>query len=150
MARRVAQHRIFDLAATLLIISVVTTLRSSLLPHSDEAIANVATPLGEWLMFAEERIPILSVIIWGLSLIVAGLNVGRYGVRLSLYPAYTLMAIPTAICAANSAAQNPVWRRGYTGSKRNLRKNIKFILKMSELLRLNSHYIIEEVFRNVC
>ena len=94
MARRVAQHRIFDLAATLLIISVVTTLRSSLLPHSDEAITNVATPLGEWLMFAEERIPILSVIIWGLSLIVAGLNIGRYGVRLSLYPAYTLMAIP--------------------------------------------------------
>ncbi|MBR2008156.1 MAG: hypothetical protein IKA01_09320 [Alistipes sp.] len=94
MARRVAQHRIFDLAATLLLIAVVTTLRSSLLPHSDEAIANVATPLGQWLQFTEDRIPILSVIIWALSLVIAGLNVGRYGIRLSLYPAYTLMAIP--------------------------------------------------------
>lgn len=92
--RRVVQHRIFDLAATLLIIAVVTALRSSLLPHSDEAIANVATPLGEWLQFAEERLPVLSVIIWALSLVVASLNAGRYGIRLSLYPAYTLMAIP--------------------------------------------------------
>lgn len=94
MARRVVQHRIFDLAATLLLIAVVTTLRSSLMPQSDEVIANVATPLGTWLQFAQERIPVLSVIIWALALVVAGLNAGRYGVRLSLYPAYTLMAIP--------------------------------------------------------
>lgn len=94
MARRVAQHRIFDLAATLLVIAVVTTLRSLLLPHSDEAVANISTPLGEWLLFAEERIPTLSAIIWALALVVAGLNAGRYGIRHSLYPAYTLMGIP--------------------------------------------------------
>ena len=94
MARRVAQHRIFDLAVTLLLIAVVTTLRSSLLPHSHEEIANVVTPIGQWLQMAGEKAHLITVVVWALALVAAGLSAGRTGVRLSLYPAYTLMAIP--------------------------------------------------------
>lgn len=93
MARRVSQHRIFDLTVTLIIIAVVCTLRSSMFPAGDEAIANVTTPIGALLQTMQHKVPFLSAVIWCLSLIVAALSAGRYGVRLSLYPAYTLMGI---------------------------------------------------------
>ena len=94
MARRkVSQHRIFDLTATLIVIAVIFTLRSSFFPAGDETIPNVSTPIGHLLQTVQQRVPILSAVIWALSIIVAGLNAGRYGVRLSLYPAYTLMGI---------------------------------------------------------
>lgn len=93
MAKKVSQHRIFDLTATLIIIAVIFTLRSYLFSAGDEAIPNVSTPLGHLLQIVQRQVPILSAVIWALSIIVAGLNAGRYGVRLSLYPAYTLMGI---------------------------------------------------------
>lgn len=93
MARKVSQHRIFDLTATLIVIAVVFSLRSYLFPVGDEAIPNVTTPLGHLLQTVQQQVPILAAVIWALSIIVAGLNAGRYGVRLSLYPAYTLMGI---------------------------------------------------------
>lgn len=91
--RRVSQHRIFDLTATLVVIAVITTLRSAFFPAGDEAIPNITTPIGHLLQTVQGKTPVLSAIIWALAVIVAGLNAGRYGVRLSLYPAYTLMGI---------------------------------------------------------
>ncbi|MBE6221330.1 MAG: hypothetical protein E7127_06820 [Rikenellaceae bacterium] len=93
MAKRVSQHRIFDLTVTLIVIAILCTLRSALLPVGDEAIPNVSTPIGHLLQTVQQQVPFLAAIIWALSIIVAGLNAGRYGVRLSLYPAYTLMGI---------------------------------------------------------
>ncbi len=95
MARKkVPQHRILDLAATLFLIVVVTTLRSYLLPAGDEAIPNTPTPLGSLLQGVQQSLPLLSAVAWSLMLMFAGLDAGRYGPRFSLYPAYTLMAIP--------------------------------------------------------
>ena len=93
MARKVSQHRIFDLTVTLIVIAVVCSLRSVVFPAGDEAIPNVSTPIGQLLQTVQQRVPIFAALIWALSVIVAGLNAGRYGVRLSLYPAYTLMGI---------------------------------------------------------
>ena len=93
MVRKVSQHRIFDLTVTLIVIAVVCSLRSVVFPAGDEAIPNVSTPIGQLLQTVQQRVPIFAALIWALSVIVAGLNAGRYGVRLSLYPAYTLMGI---------------------------------------------------------
>lgn len=93
MARKVSQHRIFDLTVTLIVVVVVCTLRSTIFPSGDEAIPNVSTPIGHLLQTVQLRIPVFAALIWALAIIVAGLNAGRYGVRLSLYPAYTLMGI---------------------------------------------------------
>ena len=93
MARKVSQHRIFDLTVTLIVVAVVCTLRSTIFPSGDEAIPNVSTPIGHLLQTVQLRIPVFAALIWALAIIVAGLNAGRYGVRLSLYPAYTLMGI---------------------------------------------------------
>ena len=95
MARKkVPQHRILDLAATLFIIVVVTTLRSYLLPAGGEATPSNPTPVGSLLQGVQQSLPILSALAWSLLLMFAGLDAGRYGPRFSLYPAYTLMAIP--------------------------------------------------------
>ena len=95
MARKkVIQHRILDLSATLLVLVVVTTLRSYLLPAGGETIANTPTPLGSLLQGVQQSLPMLSAVAWALMLMFAGLDAGRYGPRFSLYPAYTLMAIP--------------------------------------------------------
>ena len=93
-AKKVTQHRILDLAATLLVIVIATTLRSLLQPAGDEAIANTATPIGSILQNLQERIPTLSALIWAGSVMFAGLSVGRYAAKYSIYPAYTLMSIP--------------------------------------------------------
>ena len=93
-AKRVVQHRIFDLALTLILIVVVSTLRATLQPAGDEAVANTATPIGILLQNFQERIPNLSAVVWALAAMFAGLSVGRYAAKYSIYPAYTLMAIP--------------------------------------------------------
>lgn len=94
MAKRVIQHRIFDLAITLLIIAIVSTLRAKLLPVGDESIINTTTPIGILLQNLQAKIPTLSAIVWCISVIFAGLSVGRYAAKYSIYPAYTLMATP--------------------------------------------------------
>lgn len=95
MARkRVVQHRILDLTATLFIIVVITTLRAALMPSGDESIPNTITPIGNILQHLQESMPTLSVLMWGVTLMFAALDAGRYGPKFTLYPAYTLMAIP--------------------------------------------------------
>ncbi len=93
-AKRVTQHRILDLGATLILIAIVSTLRATLLPAGDEVVANTATPIGILLQNLQERIPTLAAVVWTLCVIFAGLSVGRYAAKYSIYPAYTLMAIP--------------------------------------------------------
>ena len=95
MARRkIVQHRILDLAVTLFVIVVITTLRATLFPAGDESIPNTPTPIGSLLQGFEQSFPTLSVIAWAMMLMFAALDAGRYGPKFSLYPAYTLMAIP--------------------------------------------------------
>ena len=93
-AKRVVRHRILDLAATIFVIAIVTTLRAALLPTGDETVPNTITPIGELLQSLQGSIPTLSVIVWGIALFIAALDAGRFGPKYSLYPAYTLMAIP--------------------------------------------------------
>ena len=93
-AKRVTQHRIFDLAITLSLIAIVSTLRAKLLPVGDESIVNTPTPIGLMLQNLQDRIPTLSAIVWCISVMFAGLSVGRHAAKYSIYPAYTLMAIP--------------------------------------------------------
>ncbi len=92
--RRAIHHRIFEVAATLLAIAVVTTSRSLFAPLADEMLPNVAAPIGTLLQGVQARFPLWSAVAWAVTLFVAGLNTGRYGVKYSLYPAYTLMSIP--------------------------------------------------------
>lgn len=92
--RQITQHRLFDLAITLFIIAIVSTLRAVLHPVGDESIANTPTPVGIVLQNIQSGIPSLSAVVWCLCVIVAGLGVGRYAAKYSIYPAYTLMAIP--------------------------------------------------------
>ena len=95
MARKkIVQHRILDLSATLFVIVVVTTLRSYFLPTDDESIANTLTPIGSLIQSVQQSLPLLSALVWAMMLGFAGLDAGRYGPKFSLYPAYTLMAIP--------------------------------------------------------
>lgn len=95
MARKkIVQHRILDLSATLFVIVVVTTLRSYFLPTDDESIANTLTPIGSLVQSVQQSLPLLSALVWAMVLGFAGLDAGRYGPKFSLYPAYTLMAIP--------------------------------------------------------
>ena len=93
-AKHAVQHRVFDLTIILLIIAVVTTLRAVIFPSGDESIPNVITPIGAWLQQLQNFIPGFSAMIWGTFVVIAGLSVGRSGVRYSIYPAYTLMGIP--------------------------------------------------------
>lgn len=93
-AKRVTQHRIFDLAITLIAIAIASTLRAKFLPVGGEGIANTPTPIGSVLQNFQAQIPTLSAIVWCLSVIIAGLSVGRHAAKYSIYPAYTLMAIP--------------------------------------------------------
>ena len=92
--KQITQHRLLDLAVTLLVIAVASTLRAALHPVGDEAIANTPTPAGIVLQNLQSSIPSLSAVVWCLCVIVAGLSVGRYAAKYSIYPAYTLMAIP--------------------------------------------------------
>lgn len=92
--RRAVHHRIFEVTATLFVIAVVATLRSVFAPAADETIPNVAAPIGILLQGLQARFPLWSAAIWCSTLFLAGLNAGRYGVKYSLYPAYTLMSIP--------------------------------------------------------
>ena len=94
MARPASQHRIFELAITLLVIAIVATLRSSFFPTGDESILNTPTPIGAWIQNLQQSIPAISATIWCIAIIYSGLVIGRTGVRFSIYPAYTLMAIP--------------------------------------------------------
>ena len=95
MARKkIVQHRILDLTATLFVIVVIATLRSKFFPVGGEAIPNTPTPIGSLLQTLQQSFPALSTIAWALMLMFAGLDAGRYGPKFSLYPAYTLMAIP--------------------------------------------------------
>ncbi len=95
MARKqIVQHRILDLATTLFVIVVITTLRSALFSAGDESIPNTPTPIGSLLQGLQQSLPTLCIIAWALMLMFAGLDAGRYGPKFSLYPAYTLMAIP--------------------------------------------------------
>ncbi len=92
--RRAIHHRIFEVAATLFVTAVVTTLRSLFAPLPDELLPNVAAPIGAMLQGIQSQFPLWSAAVWGSTLFLAGLNAGRYGVKYSLYPAYTLMSIP--------------------------------------------------------
>ena len=82
--------------------SAATTVRSVLAPAADEVIPNAAAPLVGALQQLQARMPAVAAAVWGVTLFLAGLNVGRYGVKYSLYPAYTLMSIP--LCGAVAAA----------------------------------------------
>lgn len=93
-AKKVVQHRIFDLAATLFLIVILSSLRAALLPVGDESVVNTPTPLGILLQNLQVRIPALAAVIWAIVVCFAGLSVGRYAAKYSIYPAYTLMAIP--------------------------------------------------------
>lgn len=93
-AKRKVRHRIYDVATTLLVIVVVTTLRSVMMPSGDESLPNVAVPLGELLQRWQTSWPTLSIFVWAFALMFAGMDAGRYGPKYSLYPAYTLMAMP--------------------------------------------------------
>ena len=55
---------------------------------------NTATPIGELLQSLQGSLPTLSAIVWGVMLFIAALDAGRFGPKYSIYPAYTLMAIP--------------------------------------------------------
>lgn len=94
MGRKVVQHRIFDLTLLLLVLVVVVSLRMTLWPSEGEAVENVATPIGTILQLWQSKMPVVSVIIWAVTILIVGLGLGRLGVRYSIYPAYTLMAIP--------------------------------------------------------
>ena len=64
------------------------------MPVGDESITNTPTPIGIFLQNLQTKIPTLSAVIWALCAMFAGLGVGRYAAKYSIYPAYTLMAIP--------------------------------------------------------
>lgn len=99
--KRVVRHRIFDLTITLIIIVAVTTLRAVMMPAGDELMPNTDTPIGAILQNLQGSVPTLSAFIWAAVLFFASMGAGRYGTQYSLYPAYTLMAIPiVAITAA--------------------------------------------------
>lgn len=83
-----------DVVVTLMAITAIAAVRSQVAPVRGEAVANVATPLGGMLQRSQLDMPILAVVIWAMVVFAAGVNAGRYGVKYSLYPAYTLMAIP--------------------------------------------------------
>ena len=94
MGRKVVQHRIFDLSVTLIIVVTLSTFRSLFMPVGDEAIVNTPTPVGILLQNMQSNMPMLSAVVWWVSLLFAGFSVGRYAAKYSIYPAYTLMAIP--------------------------------------------------------
>ncbi|MBR7115977.1 MAG: hypothetical protein IKC66_08545 [Alistipes sp.] len=99
--KRVVRHRIFDLTITLIIIVAVTTLRAVMMPAGDELMPNTDTPIGAILQNLQGSVPTLSALIWAVVLFFASMGAGSYGTQYSLYPAYTLMAIPiVAITAA--------------------------------------------------
>lgn len=106
MGKRVIQHRIFDLSVTLLVISVVATLRLALWPTASESVGNVATPIGSLLQNWQESVPVVAAVLWCVTLLVVGLGVGRQGVRYSIYPAYTLMGIPIFGVMASAVVGN--------------------------------------------
>ncbi len=64
------------------------------MPAGDETMPNTLTPIGELLQSLQSSMPTLSIVMWGIALFIAALDVGRFGPKYSLYPAYTLMAIP--------------------------------------------------------
>lgn len=79
---------------TLLVVVVVTSLRAALLPASDEMVPNTETPIGVYLQSLQGSLPTLSMFIWAFALLIGGLDAGRFSSRFSIFPAYTLMAIP--------------------------------------------------------
>lgn len=93
-AKRVVRHRIWDLATTMILIAILTTVRSALFPFGDESVSNTPTPIGDLLQGVQASFPVLSIVLWGFMLFIAALDAGRYGPKYALYPAYTLMAIP--------------------------------------------------------
>ena len=102
MGRKVVQHRIFDLSVTLIIVVTLSTLRSVFMPVGDEAIVNTPTPVGILLQNMQSNMPMLSAVVWWVSLLFAGFSVGRYAAKYSIYPAYTLMAIPVFAVLASA------------------------------------------------
>ena len=83
-----------DVVLTILVITAIAAMRSFMAPTGGECVRNVAVPLGVLLQGLEQRMPVLSLVVWAVVIFIAGINTGRYGVKYSLYPAYTLMAIP--------------------------------------------------------
>lgn len=79
---------------TLLIVVVVTSLRAALLPAGDEMVPNTETPIGVYMQSLQGSLPTLSIFIWAFALLIGGLDAGRFSSRFSIFPAYTLMAIP--------------------------------------------------------
>lgn len=79
---------------TLLVVVVVTSLRAALLPAGDEMVPNTETPIGVYLQSLQGSLPTLSIFIWAFALLIGGLDAGRFSSRFSIFPAYTLMAIP--------------------------------------------------------
>lgn len=83
-----------DVVVTLMAITAIAAVRSQVAPVQGEDVPNIVTPLGGLLQRSQLDMPILAVVIWGMVIFAVGVNAGRYGVKYSLYPAYTLMAIP--------------------------------------------------------
>lgn len=79
---------------TLLVVVVVTSLRAALLPAGDEMVPNTETPIGVYMQSLQGSLPTLSIFIWAFALLIGGLDAGRFSSRFSIFPAYTLMAIP--------------------------------------------------------
>ena len=77
MGKKIVQHRIFDLAVTLIFISVMATLRLAFWPTASEAVGNVATPIGGILQHWQQSVPVIPSILWCVLLFIVGLGLGR-------------------------------------------------------------------------
>ena len=80
-AKRVVRHRILDLAATIFVIAIVTTLRAALLPAGDETVPNTIAPIGELLQSLQGSIPTLSVIVWGIAAVLRYFLAAKSGIK---------------------------------------------------------------------
>lgn len=94
MAKSASQHNIVPITLTLVILTLLTTLRGVFAPLVSELIPAVATPLGSLLQQLGSKMPFWSYVIWLCTLIYSGMSLGRCGIRFSIFPAYTVIGIP--------------------------------------------------------
>ena len=73
-----------DVVLTILVIVAIAAMRSFMAPTEGECVRNVAVPLGVLLQGLEQRMPVLSLVVWAVVIFIAGINTGRYGVKYSL------------------------------------------------------------------
>lgn len=94
MAKSVATHNLLPITLTLILLAIVSALRGAIAPVETEMIANIPTPIGALLQRVGGSIPVISTIVWAITVIYSGLCIGRCGIRFSIYPAYTVIGIP--------------------------------------------------------